>query len=776
MIFIVYASTNRQTAPFELGLADYSYHFVLETFLPVLERLGTVVRITEDPEIRVDAVYDVASSSGESCLFLSFTPPHKTLIHLRCPTVCVFAWEYRDLPRTVRGDMRDDWAFVLRSLGGAITHSEQTAGLIRGTLGDDFPVAVLKAPLFEDFAHPPEDPAPPPWLGRQVFDVRGHIDEAPRAGSIASRPIRGAPRHDPTDYSGTATWKPHGARYRFELEGIVYLSVFNPTDGRKNWPQIVECFALALGDRPDATLVLKTVRVGPHVQVRSQFRRVLESLGPLRCRIVLLDGFLDDETYRRLLRGATYGVNASRGEGQCLPLMESMSAGRPAVAPPHTGMADYLDPSNAFCVGSSLEPASFPHDPTGRLETWRHRVDAHQLFGAFRESYRVATEEPERYRSMSERARSSLERHASRDACERALRSFLETRGEVGLSRSGVRDTRADIERAFRQQLVRLHVSNRRRRNPAAVPPAPPGPVAGVPVQFILAGFAKCGTTSLSALLGTHPDLYIRQEENWHFAGGLGGNPRYFSDFFARATPGQRLGLCGVTYGSQRDAATARDSILYHYPDIRLMFIARDPLARIESAYRENHHTWHRTAARLPPFDVSAALEQNPVLVEDCRYGARLAHYSERLRPDRIHVLFFEDLIRDPAAALRDCYRFLGVDVSVPVPSSPPRLNPGDAKLRDTEALRAMLDVENDSHLAMALRVLSLEERDQLAVPLGLREPHPDELPGWDRDAQRRFAGAVEDDVRGFLEAHGRSLDLWPRFAELCGDGPRGAT
>lgn len=92
MIFIVYASTNRQTAPFELGLADYSYHFVLETFLPVLERLGTVVRITEDPEIRVDAVYDVASSSGESCLFLSFTPPHKTLIHLRCPTVCVFAW------------------------------------------------------------------------------------------------------------------------------------------------------------------------------------------------------------------------------------------------------------------------------------------------------------------------------------------------------------------------------------------------------------------------------------------------------------------------------------------------------------------------------------------------------------------------------------------------------------------------------------------------------------------------------------------------------------
>ncbi|MEO1085134.1 MAG: glycosyltransferase, partial [Acidobacteriota bacterium] len=405
MIFIVYAATNRQTAPFELGLADYSYHFVLETFLPVLERLGSVVRITEDPEVRVDAVYDVATSFGEDCLFLSFTPPYKTLIHLRCPTVCVFAWEYHDLPRTVYGDMRDDWAFVLRSLGSAITHSEATAQLVRGALGVDFPVAVIKAPLFDEFANPP-DATPSARLERCVFEIRGHLDEAPRVGGLATQPL-GGPLHDPADLTGTAQWKPHGARYRLELEGIVYLSVFNPTDGRKNWPEIVRCFALALGDRPDATLVLKTIRVGPHEQVRSQFRRVLEALGPLRCRIVLLDGFLEGETYRRLIQAATYGVNASHGEGQCLPLMEGLSGGRPAVAPAHTGMADYVEASNAFCVGSSLEPASFPHDETGRLTTWRHRIDAHQLFGALRESYRVACEEPERYRAMSERARAT---------------------------------------------------------------------------------------------------------------------------------------------------------------------------------------------------------------------------------------------------------------------------------------------------------------------------------------------------------------------------------
>ncbi|MEO1367433.1 MAG: hypothetical protein AAFX50_09665, partial [Acidobacteriota bacterium] len=152
-----------------------------------------------------------------------------------------------------------------------------------------------------------------------------------------------------------------------------------------------------------------------------------------------------------------------------------------------------------------------------------------------------------------------------------------------------------------------------------------------------------------------------------------------------------------------------------------------------------------------------------------------LDHFAERFRRDQIHVLVFEDLIRDPVATLRACYRFLGVDVSVPVPSEPPRLNAGSEKLRDTEALRAMLDVENGSaersRRAMALRVLSLEERDQLAVPLGLRKSHPAELPGWDRDAQRRFVRAVEGDVRAFLEAQGRSLSLWPRFAELTDTG-----
>jgi hypothetical protein len=39
--------------------------------------------------------------------------------------------------------------------------------------------------------------------------------------------------------------------------------------------------------------------------------------------------------------------------------MEAMSVRRPAVAPRRTAMIDYLSTTNAFLIGSTLEPATW---------------------------------------------------------------------------------------------------------------------------------------------------------------------------------------------------------------------------------------------------------------------------------------------------------------------------------------------------------------------------------------------------------------------------------
>jgi glycosyltransferase involved in cell wall biosynthesis len=208
------------------------------------------------------------------------------------------------------------------------------------------------------------------------------------------------------------------------LDGVLYTAIFNPADGRKLWRDMLRCFCIALREHDDATLVLKLTQ-GGWSRTRTAMTRELFHSSPFAGRVVLVDGFLDETEYAALLKRSTYALNVSSGEGQCLPLMEYMSAGKPAVAPRHTGMQDYVDEGDAFLVETSLEPCAWPQDPRPRYRTFRHRIDAESLMRAFRESYRVAKDEPERYAQMSSRAAEALRRHCSQAVVEARLRAVL---------------------------------------------------------------------------------------------------------------------------------------------------------------------------------------------------------------------------------------------------------------------------------------------------------------------------------------------------------------
>jgi hypothetical protein len=88
-------------------------------------------------------------------------------------------------------------------------------------------------------------------------------------------------------------------------------------------------------------------------------------------------------------------------------------------------MIDYLSTANAFLVASSLEPAAWPQDPRGAYRALSHRIDFESLSNAFKESYRVATQQPQQYKTMAEDAKKTLERHNSDAVTLQRVRSFL---------------------------------------------------------------------------------------------------------------------------------------------------------------------------------------------------------------------------------------------------------------------------------------------------------------------------------------------------------------
>jgi len=237
--------------------------------------------------------------------------------------------------------------------------------------------------------------------------------------TITEKPLVRPPRENQVAVAGDAAHQHPAA------ENILYTTILNPNDGRKNWEDIVTAFVYAFRDKPHTTLLVKITNHDLAMFFEDIFTFFME-LHPFQCRLVFIHGYLEREAYEQLLLHSHYIVNASRGEGQCLPLMEFMSSGVPAIAPRNTAMADYIDGDNAFLVESSPELTYWPHDPRQVFRTYWHRINWETLRDAYRDSERVYTSQPDRYRQMSAAAIASLEKYCSLDTASRRLGDFVQ--------------------------------------------------------------------------------------------------------------------------------------------------------------------------------------------------------------------------------------------------------------------------------------------------------------------------------------------------------------
>ncbi len=217
---------------------------------------------------------------------------------------------------------------------------------------------------------------------------------------------------------------PRSAR-GLDLGGIVYTSIFNPNDGRKNWEDMITAFLYALRDCDDATLVLKLISSSPQAihRVISFYRRLDVSH---RCRLVLIPDFLSEADMLQLARVSTYYLTTTRAEGNCLPLMNYLAAGRPGVSPAHTAIADYFDSRVGFVVESHPEPAAWPQDSLLRWRSSWHRLVWPSLVEQIRRSYELAKHDRAAYQALAAAGREKMRQWAHPDAVWRRLQSAMQ--------------------------------------------------------------------------------------------------------------------------------------------------------------------------------------------------------------------------------------------------------------------------------------------------------------------------------------------------------------
>ena len=209
-----------------------------------------------------------------------------------------------------------------------------------------------------------------------------------------------------------------------------------------------------------------------------------------------------------------------------------------------------------------------------------------------------------------------------------------------------------------------------------------------IKIDFLVPGFSKCGTTTLCGLLAQHPELYIPElKEPWYFSSK--DFPRRQAEYmghFSPALPGQLLGEGSVSYSGSGSEDVAIARIKENNPDCRFIFIARNPLHRIESSYREMHHSGVKFGLNAP-FSMAENLAVFPQMVKDSLFFERISKYVDAFGRDSIMVLFLEDLTRQPQAEMEKCFLHLGVDSKFAIATAL-RLNEGTSKLYDTRVLR----------------------------------------------------------------------------------------
>ncbi|USN99679.1 MAG: sulfotransferase [Phycisphaeraceae bacterium] len=268
---------------------------------------------------------------------------------------------------------------------------------------------------------------------------------------------------------------------------------------------------------------------------------------------------------------------------------------------------------------------------------------------------------------------------------------------------------------------------------------------------FIVIGAEKAATTSICAQLEQHPDVFVTDPKepgffSAHYDRGWG----WYERLFDGAGECRAAGEGTVRYSQATLYPGVPERIASDLPDVRLIYVTRHPLDRVESMWIQWRSMGHEGASD----DFCRSLQESPGMLDASRYWFQISAYRERFADEQILVLFFEEYRRDPAATLRRCFEHIGVDPDAPIP--------------DLEARNESVGKLVDGPVAGVLRRVPLMSRVRDAMPLAIRDGVRRALkkpvqgrPVWDESTRLWAIERVAEDCARFLEHYGKPADYW---------------
>ncbi len=299
--------------------------------------------------------------------------------------------------------------------------------------------------------------------------------------------------------------------------------------------------------------------------------------------------------------------------------------------------------------------------------------------------------------------------------------------------------------------------------------------------NFLIAGAARSGTTSLYSHLDKHPEAYLSTLKEPHFFACEGEVPRfqgpYDEDFnahvvtqlseyealFEGAAGAKAVGEASVSYLYVPEAAA---NIKRRIPGCKIIIILRDPVERAFSHWRH-----HKMVGKEPLGFAEALKKENArrhwrwfyQYAGQGLYCEQVKRYYDAFGPEQVRVFLFGELKEDAAKLMRTLSTFLEIDpafyadgfeVGARYRSGTPRQAWLDRLLRSSGAIK---------QIGRTLVPPALRERVYRTLK-NLNYDY-DEKPSMPPEVRAHLCDFFREDCRALEDLLGRDLSHWQPLA-----------
>jgi hypothetical protein len=201
--------------------------------------------------------------------------------------------------------------------------------------------------------------------------------------------------------------------------------------------------------------------------------------------------------------------------------------------------------------------------------------------------------------------------------------------------------------------------------------------------NLFIVGAPRCGTSAMRSYLMQHPDIYFPDQIEMNFFGQdiqwveaiLRRYPRTLEGYLAQFTPSGSPRYVGDKTPWYLYSQKAAGEIKRFNPDAKIVVMLRNPADMLYSLYAHVRHynqnaaaTFEEALELVSPSKAGAVGFSNHLTRDYARYreivrfGTQLQRYFDQFGRERVHVMIYDDLQNDTAAAYKALLQYLGVD------------------------------------------------------------------------------------------------------------------